>query len=59
MYTNGNGYKPINLKIPVGTKDVFLQETRKRHTTMQAVLLAFVESYVEDPDRFRIRMEVK
>jgi hypothetical protein len=58
-YPRSNGkFKTINLKIKGDTKKDFLEITHSRHTTMQDVLAAFVDSYVENPEKFRIKMEV-
>ena len=49
---------PFNLKLPEITKDNFKKITHDRGTTMQTVLAAFAESYVTNPDKFKIKMEI-
>ena len=53
-----NGKATFNLKLPPGSRDTFKTNTHDRGMTMQAALAAFVESYNENPDRFRLVMEV-
>lgn len=48
----------FNLKLPEKTRSYFKKVTRERNTTMQGVLSAFTESYIENPDKFRIKMEI-
>jgi len=49
---------PFNLKLPENTKDNFKKITHERGVTMQTVLAAFAESYISDPDKFKIKVEV-
>lgn len=58
VYKRNGKFKTINLKIRGDAKVEFLRITHERHTTMQDVLSAFVDSYVDNPDKFRIKMEV-
>lgn len=53
-----NGKVAFNLKLPDESRDAFKKNTHDRGLTMQAALAAFVESYNENPDRFRLVMEV-
>ena len=53
-----NGKATFNLKLPAGSRNDFKENTHDRGLTMQAALAAFVESYNENPDRFRLVMEV-
>ena len=48
----------FNLKLPEITKDNFKRITHDRGMTMQTVLAAFAESYISDPEKFKIKMEV-
>jgi len=50
--------KVFNLKLTESVRNRFKVVTRKNHTTMQQVLAAFVESYIESPGKFKIKMEV-
>lgn len=50
--------KTINLKVPEDPKDNFHENTRRQGGTMQSVLLAFINSYNEDPSKFRVMLEV-
>lgn len=49
---------PFNLKLPEDTKSNFKKITHNRGMTMQTVLAAFAESYVSDPDKFKIKVEI-
>ena len=49
----------FNLKLRASVRKKFKYTAHDNGTTMQAVLSAFVESYVENPGKFRIKMEVK
>ena len=49
---------PFNLKLPKDVKSEFKRKTHERGTTMQAVLSAFTLSYIKNPDKFQIKMEV-
>lgn len=48
----------FNLKLPSIRRDDFKRNTHDRGLTMQAALAAFVESYNDNPDRFRLVMEM-
>lgn len=48
----------FNLKLSSRVRDVFKSNTHDRGLTMQAALAAFVESYNDNPDRFRLVMEM-
>ena len=48
----------FNLKLRDTVRKDFKKITHDRGTTMQAVLSAFTETYVEDPNKFIIKMEV-
>jgi len=50
--------KPMNLNLRESTKGDFKKNTKSRGTNMQTVLAAFVESYNDNPDKFRLTMEV-
>jgi hypothetical protein len=49
----------FNLKLRASIRKKFKNAAHYNGTTMQAVLAAFVESYIESPGKFRIKMEVK
>lgn len=53
-----NTMTTFNLKLPKDTRRKFKGITHDRGTTMQAVLSAFTESFVEDPSKFKIKMEI-
>ena len=53
-----NNMTTFNLKLPKSVRKDFKNITHDRGTTMQAVLSAFTESFVENPDKFKIKMEV-
>jgi len=48
----------FNLKLRNTVRDDLKKITHDRGTTMQAILSAFAESFIETPDKFRIKMEV-
>jgi len=48
----------FNLKLQEHVREKFKNITHKKGITMQTALSAFVESYISDPERYRIRMEV-
>jgi len=50
--------QPFNLKLRPDVKSRLKTITHDRGMTMQAVLSAFAESYSQNPDGFRITMEV-
>ena len=45
------------LKLEDDTRSRF-REAVKGHGTMQSVLAAFVESYIDGPDNFKLKLEV-
>lgn len=47
----------FNLKLSGRVRDIFKTNTHDRGLTMQAALAAFVESYNDNPDKFRLVME--
>jgi len=47
----------INLDIPNKKRDAFKKATRERKTNMRAILSAFIDLYLMDPDRFLLKME--
>ena len=53
-----NKMTTFNLKLQEGTRRDFKKITHDRGTTMQAVLAALTESYVENPDKFKVKMEI-
>jgi hypothetical protein len=48
----------FNLKLKETIRKDFKKTTHNRGTTMQAVLSAFTETYIESPDKFIIKMEI-
>ncbi len=48
----------INLKLTDCVHKNFLSTVKKNGETMQSVLSAFVISYIDNPLRFKIKMEV-
>ncbi len=56
--TGENKMTTFNLKLPENTRKKFKNVTHDRGTTMQAVLSAFTESFVESPEKFKIKMEI-
>lgn len=57
---NNNGHiKPVNLKLPRETQEKFKEITHQQKTSMQDVLFAFVNSYIEHPECFKVKMEIK
>lgn len=53
-----NKMTTFNLKLPENTRMEFKRVAHRRGTTMQAVLSAFTESFVENPEKFKIKMEI-
>ena len=53
-----NKMTTFNLKLPEDIRRKFKKVTHDRATTMQAVSLAFIESFVENPEKFKIKMEI-
>jgi len=53
-----NNMTTFNLKLPENIRRKFKDITHDRGTTMQAVLFAFTESFIESPDKFKIKMEI-
>jgi hypothetical protein len=49
----------FGLKLSRGRRDKFKQITHDCGTTMQEVMEAFIGSYVEDPDKFQIRVNME
>ena len=49
----------FNFKLPRDRREKLKQTTRERGLTMQSVLSAFVESYIQNPDSFKVKMEVE
>lgn len=57
---NNNGHiKPVNLKLPKEIQERFKEITHQQKTSMQDVLFAFVNSYIEHPEQFQVKMEIK
>jgi hypothetical protein len=50
--------KSLPFKLKKSVRRNFKQTARSNGSNMQAVLNAFVESYIDDPKKFRIKMEV-
>jgi len=48
----------INLKLPEELHIRFHEAAREGGNTMQLILSAFVSAYVEDPEKYKIKMEV-
>ena len=48
----------FNLKLKEDVRKDFKKTTHDRGTTMQTVLSAFTETYIENPDKFIIKMEM-
>lgn len=48
----------INLKLPQDTHEKFHEKVKESGSTMQSVLAAFVASYIENPEQFKIKLEV-
>lgn len=46
------------LKIGRLTRDRFKEITHIKGGTMQSILSAFIESYVDNPDNYRLKLEV-
>lgn len=53
-----NKMTTFNLKLSNDIRKKFKDVTHDRGTTMQAVLSAFTESFLENPDKFKIKMEI-
>jgi hypothetical protein len=49
----------VNLKLPEDDRVRFRESTRDQGLTMQAALQAFVNSYNNDPEKFKLIMEVR
>lgn len=49
----------INLKLPQETHEKFHERVKESGGTMQSILAAFVMSYIENPEQFKIKMEVR
>ena len=56
--TNGNNMTTFNLKLRENIRKEFKSMTHSQGTTMQAVLSAFAESFIENPEKFKIKMEI-
>jgi hypothetical protein len=57
---NNNGHiKPINLKLPKEVHEKFKEITHQNKASMQDVLFALVNSYIEHPEIFQFKMEIK
>jgi len=50
--------KSLPFKLKKSVRRDFKQKAKDNGSNMQAVLGAFVESYIENPERFKIKMEV-
>ena len=48
----------INLRINKNLRSSFKQTTKKEGVSMQAILLAFVRSYVKSPRLYRLILDV-
>jgi hypothetical protein len=49
----------FGLKLFRGRRDKFKQITHDCGTTMQEVMEAFIGSYIEDPNKFQIRVNME
>jgi len=47
----------INLDLPNRKRDLFKKATKERNTNMRAILSAFIDLYLMNPDRFLLKME--
>jgi len=57
--TIDSGFVPFGLKLHDNDRESFKVITRKNGTTMQAVLEAFVRSYIANPDKFELRVSME
>jgi len=46
----------LNFKIPRGMHTAFKEAAKKHGTTMQAVLYALSEDFIENSDHFKVRL---
>jgi predicted DNA-binding protein len=58
MENNNGKVQPVNLKLPKEVKERFKEITHNKNTSMQNLLLAFVNAYIENPEKFKIKMEI-
>jgi len=49
----------FNLKLTDDARKSFKDIAHKNGTSMQTVLSSFVDSYIENPDKFQIRMLIQ
>ena len=54
-----NGKTWFGLKLARVDRSEFKRIARENGTTMQSVLSAFVKSYVENPDKFQIKVNME
>jgi len=57
-FMDGNKMTTFNLKLSDDTRRKFKSVAHNKGVTMQAILSAFTESFIDDPDKFKIKMEV-
>ena len=56
---NGDGKAKVNLKLDKQLRGDFLEAVKNnRGGSMQTVLEAFVRAYINNPNKFKIKMEV-
>jgi predicted DNA-binding protein len=58
MDNNNGKVQPVNLKLPKDIKEQFKRISHDKGTSMQNLLLAFVNAYIENPEKFKIKMEI-
>jgi len=57
-FMDANKMTTFNLKLSENIRRDFKNIAHRRGTTMQAILSAFTESFIDNPDKFRIKMEI-
>ena len=55
---DGINMRSIPFKLPEKLREDFKKITHNQGTSMQAVLSAFSQFYVDNPDKFKIKMEI-
>ena len=54
-----NAFVWLGLKLDKKDREDLKRVSRENNTTMQSVLSAFVKSYIENPDRFKIKVNME
>jgi len=49
----------LNLKLLNVQRKEFKETAHKNGTTMQSILSAFIDSYIDDPNKFKIKLSIQ